>query len=195
MLTHSALNSDLIKLKRGGKILHIQPLPPHLISFIISRPDPKIINEISSIFPAPCIHSSHRTLPLTMELLKVFTILGNIAALCITRHCVHCVRAWEPLSLPTPGRPSLTRSQIWSNSLRARQLKSDRALRRRSPSEYCGECGLAMKSGHWAYVGRVVNTRGAGLLTTHGDTDLAMEDTSDTSGDQLPLLCPQITAA
>ena len=39
-------------------------------------------------------------------------------------------------------------------------------------------------SGGWSH------TRGAGLLTIQGDTDLAMEDTSDTSGDQL--LRPQI---
>ncbi len=39
---------------------------------------------------------------------------------------------------------------------------------------------VGQESGH--------HTRGAGLLTIQGDTDLTMEDTSDTSGDQLPLL-------
>ena len=58
LLTHSALNSDLIKLKRGGKILHTGPSLLH-ISYHSSSRGPKIINEIFSIFPEFCIHSSH----------------------------------------------------------------------------------------------------------------------------------------
>ena len=117
--------------------------PPQLISFIISRPGPKIINEISSIFPAPCIHSSHRTLPHTTRLLTTIKIVHHsrhIIAIsrhyhpCLTAHTLHCVRAWEPLSLVGPAAP-VTRSDLgW--------LGSDGALRLGWPSQCCGECGV-----------------------------------------------------